>query len=834
MLKMKPLTDGKLMRQIAALWKNDLAIAVRNALRHPSYSAINLLGLAIGMACAVLLAVYIAHELSYDRFRPAAARTYRVMKQIRHANGRIAWHSGQQGPLATVLPEEFPEVEDAVRFWNGTRWVKYGEKASPQMVWLSDPNVFAFFGIEMSSGDPQTALREPFSVVVTEPVARKFFDGADPMGKVISVDHNLFGGDYRITGVIREAPRNSRFQYEFITATMPQGVRQRGSWDHWLPPSYSRPANTYLRLKPGANPERVAQKLPGLVERYAEIAEDETETVRYYLHPITRMHLYSKADMPGFVGDSGRPYKDIDQMYLLGSVGAFILLIACINFMNLATARSANRAKEVGMRKVVGAHRGDLIARFLGESLLLSLLAAVVALGLVSLALPSFSTFVREDLTLDGNMAVWVAGIALVVGSISGIYPAIYLSAFQPATVLKGGAIKAGPGQARVRKGLVVLQFAISIALVIGTLIAADQMRLVRDMDLGFNKDEVVVASIFQRDRKLRGGGQLQKRHLQVRAAFSRHPSVSTASATADLPGHSWPNREWFFPEGDPARGVEVRVFGADEAFLDCYDIPLVAGRNYDRAYAERAWERRGKPGELFVLNETAAAVFGWTDPVGKVLTSHVRKGRVIGVVKDFHFRHLYEPIEPLVITAAWYRLSHLSMRIQPQGMAETMAFLERTWSRFLPSRTSEIAFAKDHLERWYRDDQRVGQLFRIAFAIAIFVACLGLFGLAAFTAEQRTKEIGIRKVMGASVWQVVMMLSWEFVALVGVANLIAWPVIYLAMDRWLQHFAYRIDLTAAPFVLGGLLTLGIALSTVSAQAWKAARANPVATLRCE
>ena len=832
--EMKPLTDGKLMRQTAALWKNDLAMAVRNALGHPSYSAINLLGLAIGMACAVLLAVYIAHELSYDRFRPAAARTYRVMKQIRHANGRIAWHSGQQGPLATALPEEFPEVEDAVRFWSGTRWVKYGEKASPQMVWLSDPNVFAFFGIEMSAGDPQTALREPFSVVVTAPVARKFFDGADPMGKVISVDHNLFGGDYRITGVIREAPRNSRFQYEFITATMPRGVRQRGSWDHWLPPSYSRPANTYLRLKPGANPESVAQKLPGLVERYAEIAEDETETARYHLHPITRMHLYSKADMPGFVGDSGRPYKDIGQMYLLGSVGAFILLIACINFMNLATARSANRAKEVGMRKVVGAHRGDLIARFLGESLLLSLLAAVVALGLVSLALPSFSAFLREDLTLDGTVAVWVAGIALVVGSVSGIYPAIYLSAFQPATVLKGGAIKAGPGQARVRKGLVVLQFAISIALVIGTLIAADQMRLVRDMDLGFNKDEVVVASIFQRDRQLRGGGQLQKRHLQVRAAFSRHPSVSTASATADLPGHSWPNREWFFPEGDPARGVEVRVFGADEAFLDCYDIPLVAGRNYDRAYAERAWERRGKPGELFVLNETAAAVFGWTDPVGKVLTSHVRKGRVIGVVKDFHFRHLYEPIEPLVITAAWYRLSHLSLRIQPQGMAETMAFLERTWSRFLPSRTPEIAFAKDHLERWYRDDQRVGQLFRAAFAIAIFVACLGLFGLAAFTAEQRTKEIGIRKVMGASVWQVVMMLSWEFVALVGVANLIAWPVIYLAMDHWLQHFAYRIDLTAAPFVLGGLLTLGIALSTVSAQAWKAARANPVATLRCE
>ena len=277
-----------------------------------------------------------------------------------------------------------------------------------------------------------------------------------------------------------------------------------------------------------------------------------------------------------------------------------------------------------------------------------------------------------------------------------------------------------------------------------------------------------------------------------------------------------------------------MRVFGADEAFLACYDIPLLVGRNYDRAYAERASERRGKPGELFVLNETAAAVFGWTDPVGKVLTSHVRKGRVIGIVKDFHFRHLYEPIEPLVITAAWYRLSHLSIRIQSQGVAETMAFLERTWSRFMPSRAPELAFATDRLDRWYRDDQRVGHIFRAAFVIAIFVACLGLFGLAAFTAEQRTKEIGIRKVMGASAWNVVVMLSREFVALVGIANLIAWPIIYVAMDHYLQHFAYRIDLSATPFVLGGLLTYGIALLTVSTQAWKAARANPVATLRCE
>ncbi len=822
------------MKRIAILGKNCLAIATRNALRHPIYSAINLLGLAIGMACAILLVVYIRHELSYDRFRPEAARTYRVMKQIRHANGRIAWHSGQQGPLATVLPEEFPEVEAAVRFWSGTRQVQYREMATSQMFWLSDPNVFAFFGIEVLAGDPQTALQEPFSVVVTAPVARKFFNGADPMGKVISVDHNLFGGEYQIAGIIREAPRNSRFQYDFITATMPRGVRQRRSWDHWLPPSYSRPANTYLRLKPGADPEAVAQKLPGLVERYAEIAEDETETARYYLHPTTRMHLYSKTDMPGFVGDSGRPYKDISQIYLLGLVGAFILLIACINFMNLSTARSANRAKEVGMRKVVGAHRAHLMAQFLGESLLLSLLAAVVALGLVCLALPAFSAFVREDLMLDGEVAIWVAGIALVVGLLSATYPALYLSAFQPATVLKGGAIKAGPGQGRVRKGLVVVQFAISIALVIGTLIVADQMRLVRDKDLGFNKDEVVVASIFQRDRHLRDSGQLQKRHLQVRAAFSRHPSVITASATSDLPGHSWPHREWFFPEGDPSRGVEVRVFGADEAFLACYDIPLLAGRNYDRTYAERASERRGKPGELFVLNETAAAVFGWTDPVGKVLTSHVRKGRVIGIVKDFHFRHLYEPIEPLVITAAWYRLSHLSIRIQSQGVAETMAFLERTWSRFMPSRAPELAFATDRLDRWYRDDLRVGHIFRTAFVIAIFVACLGLFGLAAFTAEQRTKEIGIRKVMGASAWNVVVMLSREFVALIGIANLIAWPIIYVAMDHYLQHFAYRIDLSATPFVLGGLLTYGIALLTVSTQAWKAARANPIVTLRCE
>ncbi|MDE2831568.1 MAG: hypothetical protein OXN20_15765, partial [Gemmatimonadota bacterium] len=314
----------------------------------------------------------------------------------------------------------------------------------------------------------------------------------------------------------------------------------------------------------------------------------------------------------------------------------------------------------------------------------------------------------------------------------------------------------------------------------------------------------------------------------------AQHPNITTVSATSDLPGNSWPNREWFFPEGDPDRGVEVRIFGADEAFIDCYDIPLLSGRNYDRTYAERAWERRGKPGELFVINETAAKVFGWTDPVGKVLNSHVRKGHVIGVVKDFHYRPLYETIEPLVITAAWYRLSHLSIRIRPQELSETMAFLQRTWSQFLPTRSPEIAFASDQLERWYRDDQRTGQIFRAAFVIAIFVACLGLLGLAAFTAEQRTKEIGIRKTMGASVWNLVILLCKDFVILVGIANLIAYPIIYLAMDRWLQHFAYRIELSATPFVLGSLLTLGIALLTVSTQAWKAARTNPTETLQYE
>ena len=822
------------MRQPLSLGKNYLTIAVRNLLRHPGYSLINLSGLALGMACAVLLAIYISYELSYDEFRPEVTRTYRVMKQTRHANGRIAWNTGQQGPLATVLSEEFPEIEDATRFWAGLRWVNAGEKSFQQMFWLSDPNIFSFFGIDVLAGDLKTVLQDPFSVVITEPMARKFFGSTDPVGKTITVDHSLFGGTYQITGVIRQAPHNSRFQYDFITATMPQGVRQRRSWDHWLPPSYSRRANTYLRLKPEANPEDIAHKLPALVERYTEIAEDESETVRYYLHPVPRMHLYSKIDMPGFTGDAGRPYKDIQQIYLLGLVGFFILIIACINFMNLSTARSASRAKEIGLRKVVGASRAHLIKQFLGEALLLSVLAGAIALGLVYLALPPFSAFVQENLTLSSGLTLWILGITLFVGLLSGSYPALYLSAFEPATVLKGGAIKAGSAQARVRKGLVVLQFAISIVLVIGTIIVADQMRLIREKDLGFNKNEVVVATIFRQDRYLSDGGQLQKRYLQVKDAFSQHPNIATASATSDLPGHSWPNREWFFPEGDPDRGVEVRVFGADETFLNCYDIPLLAGRNYDRSYAERAWERRGKPGELFVLNETAAKVFGWTDPIGKVLNSHVRKGHVIGVVKDFHYRHLYETIEPLVITAAWYRLSHLSMRIRPQEVPETMAFLERTWSQFLPTRAPAIAFATDHIERWYRDDQRIGQIFSAAFVIAIFVACLGLLGLAAFTAEQRTKEIGIRKVMGASVWNLVILLCKDFVILVGIANLIAWPIIYVAMDQWLQHFAYRIELSATPFVLGSLLTFGIALLTVSTQAWKAARTNPAVTLRCE
>ena len=807
-----------------SLFKNYLTVAVRNLLRHKVYSAINVLGLAIGMACCVLILLFVEHEFRYDRHHENADRIYRVLRETRTGGGNATVSLGTSGALAAALKNDFPEVRQVVRISNLGGWVRYKDRAFNHGFTLADESIFDAFTFPLVKGDAETVLQEPFSVVISEEMARKFFGDEDPMGKVVTAEGRYMGGDYKVTGIMADSPRHSTIRLNFVTATAHRRLVRR-VWDRWLPEDSWRPLQTYVVLPEGYDRRELERKLPDLMEQYmgAEVRKHNT----YHLQPFTRIYLYSNVDYG--IGW----YGDIAYVYLLSAIAFFILLIACINFMNLATARSANRAREVGMRKVVGAIRGQLIRQFLSESMLMAFLGMAVAVALARLALPSFNAFAGKELSLDalasGTVLLGLLGVVVFVGLLAGSYPAFFLSAFRPVEVLKGRS-KGGSRGAWVRKGLVVFQFSASILFAIGTIVAYQQLGYMRNKKLGFNREQVVVLPIFSRDRAAQTEyeGPLSREYNRVKEAFLQHPNVLKASASHSLPGRVG-KLDVVRPEGIEGDAWRMHIMAVDEDFLDLYGIEVLQGRNF-------SGEIQSDLTEAFLLNETAVKRLGWTEPVGKTFEwpASYRKGRVIGVVRDFHTRSLKEKIGPMAMCMWRPKFNSLSLMVRGEDIPETMAFLEGKWKELLPVRPFRFWFLDEMLDWMYRGEMKFGQIFGLFALLAIIVACLGLFGLAAFVAEQRTKEIGIRKVMGASVWNLVRLLSIDFVVLVALANLIAWPVAYYGMDRWLRDYAYRIDLEVWIFALGGMLALGIALATVGTQAFRAARANPVEALRYE
>jgi putative ABC transport system permease protein len=805
--------------------RNYLTIAVRNLLRHKGYSAINIAGLSIGIACCILILLFIRHELSFDRFHKKADQTYRVVQETRMSGAKPSFTGGTDGALAPALLREFPEVQQAVRMWAGFGWLLRGDKEFNLRTWLVDEKFFDVFAFPLLKGDPRTALREPHSAVITEATARRCFGEEDPVGKMIKLEHYHLEGEYRITGVLKDFPENSMFRFDFLTTTLP--LRSRELWEEWQATSSWRPIQTFVVLPEGYDIALLRQKLPNLIEKY--MGKEARAHHTYHLQPLTRIHLYSRADY-GIWSDW---YGDISQVQLLSAIAFFVLLIACINFMNLATARSARRAREVGLRKVVGAQRGQLIRQFLGESMLFSLLALILAVGLAELALPAFRDFVRRSLTLSVDTYVSLLPgllvVALFAGFLAGIYPAFYLSAFQPVEVLKG-TMKAGSRGAYLRKGLVVFQFSVSIFLIVSTAIVHRQLEYIRNQKLGFNKDHLVILPIFATDRGRKVPAErLSARYTLVKREFSQHPNVLKVSAFRYLPGAG--HGGWLRvvrPEGVQGNKWQMLVNEVDEDFLETFEIELVAGRNFSAALASDS--------TAFILNETAVRQLGWTDPIGKRFEwpEAGRKGAVIGVVKDFNYGSLHSRIGPLVLNRRTSMFDNLAVRIRGEDMPETMAFLEKKWKQFVPRQPFSYDFMNDTLGWMYEKEMRLNRVAGFSSLLAIFVACLGLFGLASFTAERRTKEIGIRKVLGASVSDIVALLSKDFLKLVVAANLIAWPVAYWIAEKWLQNFAYRTNVGIGVFALAGGLALGIALLTVSAQAVQAALANPVEALRNE
>ncbi len=803
---------------------NYLKITLRNLRRNKAYSFINIAGLAIGMACCILILLFVQDELSYDRFHKNKENLYRI---------QMAWHNQQTGAtsemainpyrLAEALRTDFSELPQVVRLYpQGRTLIRRGEKRfNENGFYFVDPNVFEVFSLQLLEGDPATALREPYTAVITKEIARKYFGDENPIGQSLTYDND----ELKITGIMAELPRNSHFHCDFL-ASMAVANQEfsRIVLENWG----EMTVFTYVLLPANMSPAELEGRFDAFVKKHIP---DWATAVSLNLMPLTDIHLHSHTS--GELEAGG----NIIYVYAFTAIAFFILLIACINFMNLATARSAKRAREVGMRKVLGAVRAQLRRQFLGESMFFALIALLLALLIVQLMLPAFNGFVERELALDLTqnwvMLASLLAIALFVGLVAGSYPAFVLSTFEPVQVMKGAAGKNSRG-AILRKTLVTLQFAISIFLIVVTAIVYRQLQYVRDIKLGFNKEHVVAISNLP--------SSIMGEHFdQFRSALLQNSGVVMVSASSRVPPGRLGSNLGTRPEGvpeDQRRGMQT--VWTDFDFIELLGLELAAGRSFSRSFATDATS-------AFILNEAAVKAIGWTpeSAIGKSFGSSEivdwdqgqwieRNGQVIGVLKDFHFESLHDEIVPTVYFVAPYMAWNAVVRIRPENIASTMKFLESKWEEFNPGQPFEYRFLDEAFDALYRTEKRQSEIFGTFAMLAILVACLGLVGLASFAAEQRTKEIGIRKVLGASVPGIVNLLSREFLKLVLLANLIAWPVAYFIMKKWLEDFAYRIDINALPFLVGAVVALLIALLTVSFQTIKAALANPVEALRYE
>lgn len=802
--------------------KNYFKITVRNLRKQFGYTTINILGLAVGIACCLLIFLYVQHELSYDRHHEKADRIFRVGLDARIGDKDFLAPISPE-PMREALVTDFPEVEAATRLFAFDNVVSVGHDDRyflEKGFFYADSTVFEVFTFSLLQGDPTTALTDPFTVVLTASTAQKYFGEANPVDATLLID----GRDYRITGVMEDVPAASHVRFDFLAS---MGSTRATQNDTWLSNNFY----TYFVLHEGVDHEAFEAKLEDLVQHYVGPAAqqalgmtvDEYRAAggryRYFVQPLTDIHLHSHLDY------EIAPNGNAAYVYALSAIAVLILLIACINFMNLATARSASRAREVGIRKTLGSNRGQLIRQFLLEATVMSLLALVVAILLVQVLLPLFNNIAGTSLTnvyvRDGRFLAGMVGLALVVGVLAGSYPAFFLAAFRPVAVLKGTSQRGS--NTLLRNGLVVFQFAISIALIVCTGVIFNQMRYMQDKNLGFDQEHIVV---IERAWTLRDQREAFRQHLL------RTPSVQHVSFTNNLPTRLVGDNAWQ-REGAPANEVQsLRVIYADDHLLPTLDMELVAGRNFS---PELATDSTG-----VILNEAAVALMGWDDPLGQQLiqpelNSDVPGTRytVIGVVKDFHYESLHQDIDPLAIQLSAFG-QYWAVRIAPTDLPETVAALRAAWQQFVPEEPFEYSFLDADFDALYGAELRTSQLFKAFSILAILIACLGLFGLASFLIQQRTKEVGIRKVLGATVPGIVALLSKDFARLVLVAMVIAWPVAYLVARSWLQDFAYRISIPWEIFLIAGLVALAIAFLTVSYQSIKAATADPVKSLRYE
>lgn len=812
--------------------KNYFKIALRNILKHKGYSFINISGLAIGIACFLLIVLYVKHELGYDRFHTKAERIYRVVEIIKGSEES----SSAPFSLAPAMMQEYPvQVESVVRFFNfqaPTILLENGaeKRFNEKRLFFVDSTLFDVFDFELVKGDKATALAEPNSILLTESMAKKYLGDSEPLGKTLRLQGFQ---DYKVTGVLRDAPTNAHFQFDGFLSFSSLRQQFNGEPQGW----YWNPCWTYVLLKDGVAQADFEAMMPAFVKKYFG-ADNSTRPIvadiSLYLQPLTNIHLYSNIDYEIEVNSS------ISYVYIFTAIACFVLFIACINFMNLATARSESRAKEVGLRKVLGAMREQLIYQFLGESVLTTLFAVALAVVLAELSLPALEALSGKELALnfvtDWQLSLSLVVITIVVGVVSGLYPAFFLSSFAPATVLKG-KFRVGRTDFTLllRKSLITVQFAISMMLIIGTVVTNSQLAFLRTTQLGFSKEQVILIPALRTPVALRLD--------DVRAQLMQDPKVLSVTMTEDIPGSKYQTNT-YRPEGYPQALQAKRLFVRDD-FIKTMKMELVAGQDFNKDLRIDSVRARSS----VIINEAMVKFVGWKSPEeainkrfnqftffnGKDSVTTVTT--VVGVVRDFNYASLHNPISPFVLDFQGSNLQfdrYLMIRIAPGDFPATLAAVEKVWKNFVPNSPMEHFFLDETLDELYRAEDRLSKVAGIFAAIAIVVACLGLFGLASFTAEQRRKEIGIRKVLGASVSGIVGLLSMDFLKLVLIANLIAYPLSYYVLNRWLEAFAFRVELPLWAFVFASVAALMIAFITVSYQAVKAAMQNPVLSLRYE
>ncbi len=830
------------------MFSNYFTITCRNLWSHKRDTLINLLSLIVGLSCCVMAIVIIHYEMSYDRFHPDGHRIYRVLRErVSNEQVQVRWLTS--GALARAIEAEMPEVELASKNRIYPVVVRFEDRELTLVQGQVDDRFFELFHFPFAIGDA-SVLEQPYCIAITQSAAEKLFGKADPIGKIITIRERYYGGDYTVAAVLQTPPRSSSLQFDLLHFTNGRTQEAIFDWTLWQGRVQQAGIETFVRLRDGVDADEFEAKLSGVIERH--MGADVRRILSYRLQPLARLHLYGVQDYNLASGGN------VHALYLFAAIAVLVLAIAAINFVNLATARSMYRAREVGMRKVVGARRGQLIQQFLCETVLLALFALIIAIPIAHVALLEISARTDAHYALDAHIArvalseisartdahyaldtsilfVLLPGLvalAVFVGLMAGVYPALYFSGFRPADVLKGAAHLQG---ARLRQVLVVAQFAIAILLMIVTDVIYRQLDYIQHKDLGFDKEHLVLLPIFKLDRRLKTNNDpwLVAQYNTVKQAFLEHSNVVSVSAFRFLPGRDGGGFVRIVkPEGQEHTEWRMPVQEADEDFFGTLGVSILSGRTFspeverDRTHA-------------YILNESAVRALGWTvqDAVGRrfgrARSEDDAKGTVIGVVSDFHYASLRQPIGPAVFAYRQWFYDYLAVRVR--DFLEVRPFLEETWDTFMAAdKPFEFTFLDEELDAIYRAERDLGQAVTAFAGLAILLACLGLFGLAAFTAERRRREIGIRKVLGASVSSVVLLLSIAFLKLVLVANLIAWPVAYYLTDTYLQNFAYRTSFSLWPFVFSGLLALLIALLTVGTQAFRVAHTNPVETLRHE